>query len=76
MTRVINIMCDLCEKEITKNQYHVDASVYEADFHNSCFIEASAEDLVVALNLDDISIGLVGNERMEKLTAHIRKNRR
>lgn len=39
-------------------------------------IEASAEDLVVALNLDDISIGLVGNERMEKLTAHIRKNRR
>ena len=76
MTRVINTMCDLCEKEITKNQYHVDASVYGADFHHSCFIEASAEDLVVALNLDDISLGLVGNERMEKLTAHIRKNRR
>lgn len=76
MSRVINIMCDLCEKEITKNQYHVDASVYGVDFHQSCFIEASAKDLVVALNLDDISIGLVGNERMEKLTDYIKKNRR
>lgn len=76
MTRVTNIMCDVCEKEITKNQYHVDASVYGVDFHQSCFIEASAEDLVIALNLDDISIRLVGNERMEKLTSYIRKMRK
>ena len=75
MTRVINTMCDLCEKEITKNQYHVDASVYGADFHHSCFREMSTEDLVVALNLDDISIRLVGNEHIKKLTDYIRNRR-
>ena len=76
MTRVTNIMCDVCGGEITKNQFHVDASVYGVDFHQECFNAMTSEDLVIALNLDDISMGLVGNERMEKLTAHIMENRR
>lgn len=54
--QILTITCDICKKEIKKDEYYINASSYGMDAHKNCILDISFIDTIKFLGLDDIKV--------------------
>lgn len=63
MSEIRRIICDICEKDVDRNDGEfVDAGVYGVHMHLSCLKNTGGLELMQVLGLDDIGIGPTGEK--------------